>query len=25
VRPLYLRPPDVKPQADKSLSRAVPP
>jgi len=25
VRPLYLRPPDVKPQADKSLSRAGPP
>jgi tRNA threonylcarbamoyladenosine biosynthesis protein TsaB len=25
LRPLYLRPPDVKPQADKSLSRAVPP
>ena len=25
VRPLYLRPPDVKPQADKSLSRAVAP
>ena len=23
LRPLYLRPPDVKPQADKSLSRAV--
>jgi tRNA threonylcarbamoyladenosine biosynthesis protein TsaB len=25
VRPLYLRPPDVKPQVDKSLSRAVSP
>jgi tRNA threonylcarbamoyladenosine biosynthesis protein TsaB len=25
LRPLYLRPPDVKPQADKSLSRAVAP
>ena len=25
VRPLYLRPPDVKPQADKSLSRALSP
>jgi tRNA threonylcarbamoyladenosine biosynthesis protein TsaB len=25
VRPLYLRPPDVKPQPDKSLSRAVSP
>jgi tRNA threonylcarbamoyladenosine biosynthesis protein TsaB len=25
LRPLYLRPPDVKPQADKSLSRAVSP
>ena len=25
VRPLYLRPPDVKPQDDKSLSRAVAP
>jgi tRNA threonylcarbamoyladenosine biosynthesis protein TsaB len=24
LRPLYLRPPDVKPQADKSLARAVP-
>ena len=25
VRPLYLRSPDVKPQVDKSLSRAVSP
>jgi tRNA threonylcarbamoyladenosine biosynthesis protein TsaB len=25
LRPLYLRPPDVKPQSDKSLSRAVVP
>lgn len=25
LRPLYLRPPDVKPQADKSLTRAAPP
>jgi len=25
LRPLYLRPPDVKPQVDKSLSRAVVP
>jgi len=24
LRPLYLRPPDVKPQADKSLARAAP-
>ena len=24
LRPLYLRPPDVKPQADKSLPRALP-
>jgi hypothetical protein len=24
LRPLYLRPPDVKPQADKSLPRAGP-
>jgi tRNA threonylcarbamoyladenosine biosynthesis protein TsaB len=24
LRPFYLRPPDVKPQADKSLTRAVP-
>jgi hypothetical protein len=24
LRPLYLRPPDVKPQADLSLPRAIP-
>jgi hypothetical protein len=24
LRPLYLRPPDVKPQADSSLPRATP-
>ena len=24
LRPLYLRPPDVRPQADKSLPRAAP-
>ena len=24
LRPLYLRPPDVKPQADRSLTRASP-